>query len=320
MSDQAIMDKLKKFTVKDLREAVGKKNKKYKNANPYTGYSTAKKEDLIKMIMTNKNDFKDMVKIKEPITVESIKKKEEKKTVKKSVDKQETKKAEPIKKSITKTAQKADVQGVTSKDKTNENDLIEFEKRKKDWIKSQDWMENFKIEKIIKELKKTKDSKERVVLINKYNKMLKEGKNKTKENQKEMMDIIKILKKKKKNQFLVDEIKKEIDDYENEVVNKLSKNINEAVIKYKKETKDDVQGVTSKKKSNGKIEDKIDEFGEQYGDIEDEDFEENKEEFEDLFKNVVEYLKKNKSKMSKEQIKSLMSIIKDIKDKKKMNK
>jgi hypothetical protein len=115
MSDQQIMEKLKKFTVKDLKQKVAVKNKKYKDANPYKGYSTAKKDELIKMIMDNRNDFKDLVKIKEPITVESIKKKEEKKAVKKSVVKQDTKKEQPVKKPVTKTAKKDDVQGVTSK-------------------------------------------------------------------------------------------------------------------------------------------------------------------------------------------------------------
>lgn len=128
MSDQDIMQKLKKFTVKELRERVGQRNKKYKDANPYKGYSTAKKDDLIKMIMANKNDFKDMVKIQQPITVESMKKKEEKKAVKKSVDKKETKKAEPVKKPVTKTAQKGDVQGVTSKKESKVDYIKDYEK------------------------------------------------------------------------------------------------------------------------------------------------------------------------------------------------
>lgn len=312
MSDQAIMDKLKKFTVKDLREAVGQKNKKYKNANPYTGYSTARKEDLIKMIMANKNDFKDMVKIKEPITVESIKKKEEKKAVKKSVVKQETKKAEPVKKPVTKTAKKGDVQGVTSK-KTIVDQILDIiknapkqPKNKKNFfygsnLHSQE-ITNFIIEVFYEELSQLVQSNKqlRTKYMNQKNDKFKlaiyEPKN--------LMNIL------ENNKSLVNTI-----NTDSEIENSQGVSLKNFLQKLNLKKKESITKAT-KNESNGKIEDKYNDFEEQYGDIEDEEFEENKAEFEELFKNIVEYFNKNKSKMNKGEIKSFKSLIKNIKDKK----
>ena len=306
MSDQQIMEKLKKFTVKDLKQKVAVKNKKYKDANPYKGYSTAKKDELIKMIMDNRNDFKDLVKIKEPITVESIKKKEEKKAVKKSVVKQDTKKEQPVKKPVTKTAKKGDVQGVTSK-KTVVEQILNILKNgtKKQAKEIINFIVNVHYELLSQKLQS--DPQLRLKYMNKKNDGIKPALFKPKN----MIDIL----KNNSLKSLVNEINNDglnaLDDNDISIGDLLQKfNSEKEPVKKESITK------ATKKESNGKIEDKYNKYQEAYQKLENEDYNEFEKEFKELFKKVVEYYKENIKKMGKDMKINFKELIQNIKDKK----